>query len=581
MGKLRAILDKRFSEKKYPNPKAPEVAEKNADGRRLFEHEYLGKAYPWVLAGKSLSLTGRDNLYCTHAPFNRDIVVGKFPKWKKEDFPFDEFLRDVREAGLNFFKTVNRGRRIKLLLEISKIVEERFWLLCAAKMYETGQSLAEAIGETDEEVDFPLATAMYLEEIHEDLLLRSPSWSGDYNGKRYVPHGTFLNIEPFNFPGAIPMDMAVKALAMGNAVIMKPSDKSSLCGYLVYESVVLAFQRLGIPHESVVNYCPGGPEVVDMLLQSPDIAGVSFTGSSAALDEIKRKHGTMLRNKFRGKSPLAFGSAETSGVNVSVVWKDANISYAAAECAKSFLGRSGQKCSSARVIMVHKDMYDSFSRALEKEVEKVRFGNVLDGADLGPVITPQAEQTICERMDELTCHDITTRRYVKLSNVMLSPGLSLNTLPTILYAREPSFTREGAEVDAHTLMNTEIFGPVTTVVSVPDLATVKKLCNFSEFALTGTSFTNDPEFALELADIIPAGNLYFNRKCTGALVDSECFGGLSSRSSPTGVKGKNALVLFGSQQTISGFYPTSWSWSQQDEFIYRMGNELNYVFSKI
>src|SRR3989338_5216167 len=139
---------------------------------------------------------------------------------------------------------------------------------------------------------------------------------------------------------------------------MKPSDKSSLCGYLVYESIVLAFQRSEIPHEGVVNYCPGGPEVVDMLLASPDIAGVSFTGSSAALDEIKRKHGTMLRKRFHGVAPITFGSAETSGVNIVVVWNDADIPYAASECAKSFLGRSGQKCSSARIIMVHEDIHD-------------------------------------------------------------------------------------------------------------------------------------------------------------------------------------------------------------------------------
>src|SRR3989344_251260 len=316
MKNLRRILEKRFSEKKYPDTKDPDVAVKIIDGRREFEQTYLGSLYPWKLAERSIGLAKRDEFYCTRCPAD-NTVLAVFPRFGEDDIQnLNELLLNVRAAGLNFFKTINWKRRIELLLEISKVVEKRYWLLVAAKMYETGQSLAEAIGETDEEVDFPLAAAMYLEETHEDLLLRSPQWSGDYNGKRYMPHGTFLNIEPFNFPGAIPMDMAVKALAMGNAVIMKPSDKSSLCGYLVYESIVLAFQRSEIPHEGVVNYCPGGPEVVDMLLQSPDIAGVSFTGSSAALDEIKRKHGTRLRKRFHGVAPLTFGSAETSGVNI-------------------------------------------------------------------------------------------------------------------------------------------------------------------------------------------------------------------------------------------------------------------------
>ena len=576
MGKLRRILEKRFSEKKYPDTKDPDVAVKIIDGRREFEQTYLGNLYPWKLAERSIGLAKRDEFYCTRYPAD-NTVLAVFPRFEEDDIQnLNELLLNVRAAGLNFFKTINWKRRIELLLEISKVVEKRYWLLVAAKMYETGQSLAEAIGETDEEVDFPLAAAMYLEETHEDLLIRSPTWSGDYNGKRYVPHGTFLNIEPFNFPGAIPMDMAVKALAMGNAVIMKPSDKSSLCGYLVYESIVLAFQRSEIPHEGVVNYCPGGPEVVDMLLQSPDIAGVSFTGSSAALDEIKRKHGTRLRKRFHGVAPLAFGSAETSGVNIAVVWKDAYIPDAASECAKSFLGRSGQKCSSVRVIIVHEDVRDVFQAALEQAVGKVRFGNVLEGADIGPVITKEANDRITQSVRALSQRGIVTGSYTTYPNVGEVSFSYSHKRPEVLYAARDVVTNTEK---AQTLMNTEIFGPVTTVISVSSIEEVKKLCSLSEFALTGTSFTCDPELAVEFANMIPAGNLYANRKCTGALVESECFGGLSSRSSPMGIKGKNSLALFGSQQTISGFYPRDWTNELRTEYIKKMRKE-GFVFSK-
>lgn len=571
---LRERLDKQFFEKVYPNPKDPTVTQEIADGRCVFDSKYMQGLYPWKLGRHTFGDdASKTTYYQTRCPANRSVVIGTFPQFHAGDISdLDSCLCFVREAGLNFFKTVHWKERIQLLLEISNVTKERFWLLVATKMYETGQSLAEAIGETDEEVDFPLATAMYLEELHEVPLLRSPSWSGDYNGFRFVPHGTFLNIEPFNFPGAIPMDMAVKALSMGNSIIMKPSDKSSLCGYLVYESIILAFQRLGIPHECVVNYCPGGPEVVDMLLASEHIAGISFTGSSAALSEIKQKHGTTMRYKFRGKSPLVFGSAETSGVNVMVVWEDADVPSAALECAKSFLGRSGQKCSSARVIMVHEDIYNAFCTTLEKEIEKARFGDVLKDADLGPVITRNAEQRIGSGFDTLFNAGITSA-YTKQGQ---SDQVAVGLQPVILYGGNRT---SHSEESNRALMNTELFGPVTTVVSVSDLHEVRALCNCSEFALTGGGITENVEIASEIAEIIPAGNLYINRKCTGALAESECFGGLSSRSSPTGIKGRHALPLFGSMQTTSGFYGKTWSDADRKMFI-KKREDQGFVFSK-
>ncbi len=576
MGNLRRHLDEVFSKKVYPNPATPETAAKLADGLKEFEQNYLGKNFLWKLAGMGLGAYASSGFFYTRAPFNRHMVVGRFPRFEVGDIPDpNKLLQSVRLAGLRFAAEVNWKQRIELLCEISRVVKERFWLLCAAKMYETGQSIAEAIGETDEEVDFPLAAAMYLEEIHEELLLKSPAWSGDFSGKRYVPHGVFLNISPFNFPGAIPMDMAVKALAMGNAIIEKSSDKSSLCGYLVFESIIIAFNRLGISHRGVVNYCPGGPDVVDMLLASPDIAGVSFTGSSAALEQIKSKHGSKPRNKFHGTSPLTFGSAETSGVNIAIVWHDADVSHAASECAKSFLGRQGQKCSSARIIMVHERVLEGFKTALEGAIEKVRFGSVIKGADVGPVITEDAERKIIKGIESLFFAGV-TEKYVKHTNISTSP--SCRVLPTILYTEKD---RPKKMIAAQRLMNTEIFGPVTTVVSVSNLEMVKKLCALSEFALTGTGFTADPELATELTNIIPAGNLYLNRKCTGALVESECFGGLSSRSSPSGIKGKQALSLFGSEQITSGFYPKSWSIEQRHAFVEKMKEKHGVVFSKV
>ena len=576
MGALRTILGQRFSEKVYPNLNSPDIKRAVEGGRKSFQENYLNWVYGGVIDGCVFQVDG-GLFYSTHNPAD-GTIVGTFPILSKDKIAHvSKLLSAVRRRGIEFSQTVPWQKRVELLLEISKVVEERFWLLVAAKQHETGQSLMEAIGETDEEVDFPLASAMYLQEIHEDTLLPTPRFSGDYNGKRYVPHGVFLNVCPFNFPGAIPMDMACKALAMGNAFIEKSSDKSSLCGYLVYESIVMAFKRLGIPHEGVVNYAPGGPEVVDMFLASPDIAGVSFTGSSAALTEIKAKHGTMLRRGYHGRAPLVFGSAETSGVNIVVVWHDADVARAALECVKAFTGRGGQKCSSARVIMVHKEVKALFDNHLLCELNRIRFGDVLEGADTGPVITEDAGRVIRQKIDKLFCHSIAATSqalHVGCAGKELS---KINSFPRFLdisgeVLKDINLARE--------FMNTEIFGPVTSVIAVPDIDAVKGLCELSDYALTGACFTADIEVQLALSNVIPAGNLYHNRKCTGALVETECFGGLRSLSSPSGIKGKQALALFGSQQTVSGFYDPSWGAEEREEFVRRMQSELGVVFSK-
>src|SRR3989344_1459616 len=575
-GKMRTLLTWRFSEKVYPNPSNEEVKKAIGRGRKEFEETYLGKAYPWILGGQTFLPIEDTKTYTTHHPGEPSEIIGKFPDsscFSKSEVMV--LLAKVRKAGTVFAESVPWPKRIELLCEISKVVEERFWLIVAAFQYETGQSLMEAIGEVDEKRDFPLAAALCLEEMHEDLLLPSPKFAGDYNGKRYVPHGVFLNICPFNFPGAIPMDMACKALAMGNAIIEKSSDKSSLCGYLVYECIKIAFERLDIPHEGVLNYVPGKPEVVDLLLASPDIAGVSFTGSSAALDEIKMEHGQMLRNTYCGKAPLAFGSAETSGVNIVVVWHDADVKYAAQECLKSFIGRQGQKCSSVRVILAHTDIVGKFSDTLESLVDGLQVGDCMQGCDVCPVITPEAGEKIESTFEDLLFDGVIISAYSHPIPITASVVPRELIFPTILYTEALLEDARKAQV----LMNTEMFGPITTIVPVSSLEDVRKLCALSDFALTGTSFTSDIDVAVALSEIIPAGNLYHNRKCTGALVETECFGGLRSKSSPTGIKGKYALALFGSMQVTSGFYDPSWDEGKTGEFIRRMDG-LGFGFSK-
>lgn len=564
-----------FSGKTYPDPSDSQVREKMEEGRREFEKSYLGRMYPYVLLGRRIysnELSGAH--YVTRDPNNPEMIVGYFcgytPGFAKD--LQSTLLPAIRAAGRKFAQEVSWKDRVRLLQTISQVAQERFWILCAAKAYEGGQSIAEQIGETDEEVDFPLANAINLERMHNDLLPASPAFAGEYNGKRYVPHGVFVNFSPFNFPGAIPMDMATKALAMGNAFIEKSSPKSSLCGYLVFETIVMAFERLGIDWRGVVNYMPGGKDVADALLSSPDVSGLSFTGSTQVLRNLREKYGRMDRNGWAGKGPLVYGSAETSGVNVMIVTAQTDVKRAAEQYVKSFIGRQGQKCSSARVCFVDQSIQSAFVKKTIRILEALRYGDVKDGAEMGAMITKEASATLFLQIKALLRSGFADLLYKK----MILPHSDSDFPPILLTA---TLAQSRKKKFPGVIMNTEFFGPVSTIVPFEALAQVEAACAHARFALTGAFFTSDPVEAQNILSFIPAGNVYVERKCTGALVETECFGGLRSASSPTGIKGAQALALFGSMQTLSGFYPegdihTRKAWQTMLE-------EQGFVLSKI
>ncbi len=577
MSALQSRIQQSFSAKVYPDLKDRSILIKLQEGLDTFRIRYLGSRFPWMLAGDAIMPQFHENpgaFFTTHRPYDKSIV-GYFPKYDAALMDLPTRLPKIREAGRKFFETTTWQQRVKLLETISKVAEERFWLLCAAKGYEQGQSRPEQIGETDEEVDFPLTNAWYLERLHasDQHLISSPAFAGDYNGKRYLPHGPYLNICPFNFPGAIPMDMATKALAMGNPIIEKSSPKSALSGYLVWETLRIAFDCEGIDWRGVINYAPGAEDVVNAMLESSEIAGMSFTGSTHVLEVIRRNHGTMLRKGFSGtKAPLVYGSVETSGVNPFVICADADPAYAAGEYVRSVVGRQGQKCSSARIAFVHDAQYDTFVGVMKDRLNALTYGDVTEGTDMGAI----ASQTDVDRLFVQINHAIGKGR---LATVLYAKpecrGNGYDFPPVILLANQDAVECCNRSCE---LMNTEYFGPVSTIVRYSQLAEVEHLLSLSEFALTGSIFTDAVDVLGRLIDILPAGNVYPNRKCTGALVETECFGGLRSRSG-LGIKGYMALALFGSQQPISGFYPKGATEAIKQETV-NMLSRKGFVLSK-
>lgn len=572
----RKTIADQLAAKTAPNFADPEVRKSIIVSRETLKRDFLGREYPHLIAGRHL-LAGPDvGTYTSVNPNDTRMSIGRFQHFDPVHMPLDDLLPKMRLEMRRRYQHTTVEEVIDGFVSIHELARERFWLLVAAKQYETGQSLAEAYWETDEEVDFPLAHALYLQECWKAArIMPTADICGEFNGMRLVPHGIFATISPFNFPGAIGMRMNTLALAGMNPVIEKSSDKSSLCGFLMMSIIAEGLERAGIDPALLVGFAPGpGGTMADALLSSPDVAGFSFTGSSDVYETIHEKHWKMRRHGWGGKMRLAEGAVETSGVNVFVVWEDADPIAAARAYVMSFVGRSGQKCSSARIAMVHDRIADAFNDEARRFLSnEIVYGDILDlerPAHLGAVISGAAVQKLHDQIAALRSECIVSE-FEK--PIPMRPH-AYDFAPRMLFAQPYAVEARtiGANRKAHTLMNTELFGPVSTVVRVRSLDDVDRLVECSEFALTGAFFTGIPDVAEHLIGIMPCGNLYVNRKCTGAFVETEDFGGLRSRSG-AGIKGMFALANFVSKQIVSGVYPHS---AHPDA----AARELNYLLTR-
>ncbi|HSE34531.1 MAG TPA: aldehyde dehydrogenase family protein, partial [Candidatus Paceibacterota bacterium] len=301
-----AIADT-LAAKTAPNFADPKTHQAILAGRAALAKGYLGKEYAHLIAGRHLLAGPSVGTYVSVNPNDTRMTIGRFQHFDPVQMPLDHLLPMMRKEMRTRYHHTTPEEMIDALVSIHELARERFWLLVAAKQYETGQSLAEAYWETDEEVDFPLAHAYYLQEFwNAGQVMPTADICGQFNGMRLVPHGIFATISPFNFPGAIGMRMNTLALAGMNPVIEKSSDKSSLCGHLMMSIIAEGLARAGIDPSMLVGFAPGpGGTMADALLSSSDVAGFSFTGSSDVYETIHRKHWELRRHGWGGKMRLA------------------------------------------------------------------------------------------------------------------------------------------------------------------------------------------------------------------------------------------------------------------------------------
>jgi 1-pyrroline-5-carboxylate dehydrogenase len=480
----------------------------------------LGRGYDLVINGERIKT--RDK-FCSYNPGQEDQAVGVFSKADAE--LADRAIRAADEA----FKTWSHTpaeQRAELALETARIIRERKFHFAAWMCYEVGKTWAEADADVAEAIDF---AEFYGREI---LRLDQPqpltSVYGERNSLRYLPLGVGVVIPPWNFPLAILTGMTLASVVAGNTVVLKPSSDSPVIGYKLFE----ALEEAGMP-PGVVNFLPGpGGSVGDVLVGHPRTRFVAFTGSK----EVGLHVNLAAAKTAPGQIWVKRVIAEMGGKNSIVVDSEVDLEAAVEGVTVSAFGYQGQKCSACSRAIVVESVYEAFLDKLQSRVEQIRVGPATHLNNyMGPVINARAKRSILEYIE------IGKKEGRLITGGEETPGPGHFIQPTVIADVAPQAR----------IAQEEIFGPVLAVLKARNFDEALEIANNTEYGLTGSVYTKNRSKMDKAAEDFFAGNLYFNRKCTGALVGGHPFGGFNMSGTDSKAGGRDYLLLFTQAKVVS------------------------------
>ncbi|WP_430409892.1 L-glutamate gamma-semialdehyde dehydrogenase [Kordia sp.] len=371
-------------------------------------------------------------------------------------------------------------------------------------------------------IDFLRFNVEFMSQIYEE---QPDSAAGIWNRVEYRPlEGFVYAITPFNFT-AIAANLPASAAMMGNTVVWKPSDHQIFSAKVIVD----IFKEAGVP-DGVINVVYGDPVMItDTVLDSPDFAGVHFTGSTYVFKELWKKIGNNIHNYKT--YPKIVG--ETGGKDFIVAHPSANPKQVATGITRGAFEFQGQKCSAASRAYLPKSMADEVLNYVKEDVATFKMGSP---GDLGNYITAVIHEGSFDKLAKY----IDEAKEATDAEVIIGGGYDKSkgyfVEPTVIVAKDPKYTT----------METELFGPVMTVYVYDDAdwaETLKLVDETSEYALTGAIFSRC-RYAIEEATKALencAGNFYVNDKPTGAVVGQQPFGG--ARASGTNDKAGSAQNL--------------------------------------
>jgi 1-pyrroline-5-carboxylate dehydrogenase len=329
-------------------------------------------------------------------------------------------------------------------------------------------------------------------------------------------------IPPWNFALAILTGMTSAAIVTGNTVVLKPSSDSPLTGWKYFEIM----EQVGLP-AGVLNFVSGpGGAVGDTLVMHPRTRFVSFTGSKEVGIHINESAARVQPGQIWLKRVVA----EMGGKDSIIVDEGVDLEDAAQGVTVSAFGFQGQKCSACSRVIVHEKIYDRFVDILARKAEAIKVGDAADWTNyMGPVVNKRSQESIMTYIEKGINEGgrlVAGGTKAGDEGYFIRPTVIADVLPKATIAQE------------------EIFGPVLAVIKARDFDDALKIANNTEFGLTGAVYTTNKKRLEKAEKEFFVGNLYFNRKCTGALVGVHPFGGFNMSGTDSKAGGKDYLLLF-------------------------------------
>ena len=473
----------------------------------------FGREYQLRIGAERIS-TG-DHLYSVN-PSNPQEVVGIHHKATR-----DLANRAVESAWAAFPKwsRTPAAERVRLLLEAARILRARKSEFDAWLVYEAGKTWPEADADVSEAIDF---CEYYAREMQR---LSGPQpvlqLAGERDEMIYIPLGVGVVIPPWNFPLAILAGMTAATLVTGNTAVVKPSSETPTVAAKFAQVLLDA----GFPESCFTLLTGSGSDVGDVLVEHPKTRFVAFTGSR----DVGLRINELAAKQRPGQIWIKRVIAEMGGKDAIVVDGDADVDKAVDGVLASAFGYQGQKCSACSRAIVDAKVYDEFLEKLTAKSKSLKVGPSDDPSNyMGPVISASARKTISRYID-------TGRQEGRLvAGGDAAPEGGYFIPPTIIADVQPSAK----------IFQEEIFGPVLAVTKARDFDHALAMANDSQYGLTGAVFSNDPEHLRQAKESFHVGNLYFNRKCTGAMVGAHPFGGFNMSGTDSKAGGPDYLLLF-------------------------------------
>lgn len=478
------------------------------------------RVYPLYIDGKDVE-TG--DLLKSYNPCNKEQVVGTTHKagFREVDAALESGLR-----AFESWRFVDPKKRANYLFKAAEVMRRRQLELNAWMVYETSKNWVEADADTAEAIDFLEFYAREMLRYNEKQPVTPIP--GEENELVYIPLGVGAVIPPWNFPLAILAGMTTAAIVTGNCVLLKPASDSPIIGHKFVEIM----RETGLP-AGVLNFIPGsGGAIGDHIVSHPKIRFITFTGSK----EVGMRINELAAKSQPGQIWIKRVIAEMGGKDAIIVDSEADMNEAVEGVAASTFGFQGQKCSACSRAIVDAAIYDEFLEKLIERSKKITVGPVEDSGNfMGSVINKAA-------LDK-------TMKYIEIGNnegrLVLGgengPDSGHYVQPTIIADLDPKAQ----------LAQEEVFAPVLAVIKARDFDHALHIANDTEFGLTGAVYTQNREKIERAKRLFHAGNLYFNRKCTGALVGGHPFGGFNMSGTDSKAGGRDYLLLFQQAKLMS------------------------------